>query len=127
MNVVITQDDLVALLGRPLSKIEVDNFGLYLEIAILRLMDLLCLKDVSELDDMPADLMLVLARIFGVLSAESSEMAANGISQRRVEDFYITYDNNADDAYTNVVNKNSAITAKYSKCGSGIRHGRTII
>jgi hypothetical protein len=40
----MTQQELEALLGRPLTPIEVTNLGLYLEIALESLEDALCIE-----------------------------------------------------------------------------------
>ena len=120
----ISQDEVAALLGRSLTPTEDKNFSLYIDIAKLRLNDLLC-TDVSKINPLPSDLKLVWARFFGALSAESAEMQSNGIQQKRVEDFYITY-RDSDGAMADLLDKNGAIIAKYAQCGSGIRHGRTI-
>jgi len=124
MNNPLQQTDVVALLGRTLSQTETINFDLYLNIAKLRVNDLIC-DDIGVLDPLPNDLALVWARFFGGMAAESAEMAAGGVASKRVEDFQISY-RDGHSVLADLIDKNGAILAKYSKCGSGIRHGRTI-
>ena len=124
MNNPLTQEDVVALLGRSLSTAEKTNFDLYLEIARLRLNDLLC-SDIDNIDPLPKDLALVWARFFSALNAEAVEMQSSGVASKRVEDFYITYQE-GHSVWEDLIDKNGSIIAKYSICGTGIRHGRTI-
>ena len=124
MNNPLTQEQVTQLLGRSLSTTETTNFDLYLNIAKLRLEDLTCLK-IDELAEMPDDLALVWARFFGVMSAEATEMQSSGVASKRVEDFQIAYRDDHS-VLLDLIDRNGAIIAKYSACGSGIRHGRTI-
>lgn len=117
----LTETKVVALLGRPLSEIEHTNFELYLNIAKLRLNDLIC-DDLDDMKDLPDDLALVWARLFGVIELEQN--SAGGVTQKRVEDFSISYDTEFE-PLADVIDQNSTTIMKYSKCG-GIRHGRTI-
>jgi hypothetical protein len=118
----LDQTKVERLLGRPLSKTESSNYKMYLNIAKIRLSDLLC-DDIAELDELPDDLALVWARFFAVISDEQQYDGA--ISQKRVEDFYITYQE-GHDPLSEVMRTNAAIISKYSKCSTGIRHGGTI-
>lgn len=124
----IDQYEVEALLGRSLTNIEERNFDLYLKIAITKLEDLICIdleKLMTELetDELPADLKLVLARLFGVLHTESTQEI--GVDSKRVEDFEISYNDNTNKVFALTVQQNSATIMKYSKCVS-IRSGKTI-
>lgn len=124
----LNEDKVTALLGRSLSKIEEDNFELYYQIAVTRLEDLICrpLTDVLEelaAEDLPIDLKLVLARLFGCLSAENS--SEYGVQSKKVEDFNISYNTDINKVYALTVQANSTTIMKYSKCCS-IRSGRTL-
>lgn len=71
---------------------------------------------------LPADLQLLLARCFGVISSEMESNANQGIQTKKVEDFSISYDKDAD-AMTSFVNQNQAILTKYSECQADFRVG----
>lgn len=124
----INQYEVEALLGRSLSRNEESNYDLYIEIAITKLEDLMCrdlesiINDLS-LDEIPADLKLVLARFFGSLSLENAQEI--GVETKRVEDFSISYNENANKVFSQVVQQNYGTIAKYSKC-MNIRSGRTL-
>lgn len=125
----LTQDETKALLGRSLTDVEINNFNLYQEIAITRLEDLLCrsLDDVITalgVESLPNDLKLVLARLFGCLSAENAVEV--GVESKRVEDFDISYNENINNIYALTVQSNSQAIMKYAKCYN-IRHGRTLL
>ena len=131
MAYTLTQDEVSALLGRPLTPTETTNFDLYLDIAKLRLNDLVCfdITDPSKYDEgvteLPNDLALVWARLFGGISAESAQQQNGGVTSKRVEDFQISY-REGYDPLADLISTNAATIAKYSKCSSGIRHGQTI-
>lgn len=120
----ITKEKVSSLLGRPLTSEETTNFDIWLNIAELRLSDLIC-GDVTLIDPLPNDLALVLARLFDGITKENNSVTGN-IKSKRVEDFQITYREDSNDVYSEIVNANSATIGKYSECGSGIRHGKTI-
>lgn len=125
----LTQDETEALLGRSLTGVEINNFTLYQQIAITRLEDLLCrtLSDVNDslgVETLPTDLKLVLARLFGCLTAENN--AEIGVESKRVEDFDISYNQNINNIYALTVQANSQTIMKYAKC-CGIRSGKTLL
>lgn len=125
----LTQDETEALLGRSLTSVEVNNFTLYQQIATTRLEDLLCrsledvLRDLSA-TELPLDLKLVLARLFGCLTAENN--AEIGVESKRVEDFDISYNQNINNIYALTVQANSQTILKYAKC-CNIRSGKTLL
>lgn len=119
---IISQEDMAALLGRPLSDTEKNNFALYLEIAILRLDDLLCIK-LEEMTDIPADLQLLIARCFASVIAEQTQTASHGITNKKVEDFSISFDVNANSPMVAFVQQNTATIDKYGQCQGPIRTG----
>lgn len=122
---VITQDEVVSLLGRPLSEVETKNFNIYLEIATVKLKDSLCCD--SFPDPIPVDLKLVIAKMFGSIKATQDFERENGVTTKRVEDFYINYTAERKSPLSVVVFNESATIAKYSQCSSGIKHGKTMI
>ena len=125
----LTQDETEALLGRSLTNIEINNFALYQLIATTWLEDLLCrtledvLKDLSA-TELPLDLKLVIARLFGSLTAENN--AEIGVESKRVEDFDISYNQNINNIYALTVQANLQTILKYAKC-CNIRSGKTLL
>lgn len=118
----ISQDDMAALLGRPLRDAEQTNYSLYLQIAVLRLDDLLCIK-LEDMTELPADLKLLIARCFATIVAEQSQTESHGITRKDVEDFSISFDANADSPMVAFVQQNSATIVKYGRCQGPIRTG----
>lgn len=116
-NYLITPEKIAALLGRTLSEVEINNFTLYLNIAKLRVEDLLCTKLESELED---DLQLLIARCFGVVSSENSKEF--DVKSKKIEDYSVEYDLEAN-AMAVFANENEKIIAKYSNCQGEIRSG----
>ena len=109
------------LLGRSLSMTEDSNYEMYLDIAVVRIKDLLCLSELPE--QLPIDLELLIARCFGVISTEQVSDGEN-IREKRVEDFSISYDTNSQDTpMSKFVKLNASIIAKYSQCQGKITSG----
>lgn len=119
---IISQDEMAALLGRSLTTVEQNNFELYLQIAILRLDDLLCIK-LEEMAELPVDLKLLIARCFATIVAEQSASASHGITNKKVEDFSISFDADADSPMVAFVQQNAATIDKYGMCQGPIRSG----
>lgn len=122
---VLSQDEVVALLGRPLSEVEIKNFNIYFEIADLKLKDLLCLSSLPN--PIPADLKMLLAKMFGSIKATQDFEHSNGIESKRVEDFSINYAADKKSPMSLVLSNESATLLKYSQCSSGIMHGKTML
>lgn len=122
---VLTQDEVVALLGRPLSEVEVENFNIYFEIADLKLKDLLCLNELPN--PIPADLKMLLAKMFGSIKATQDFERENGVEAKRVEDFSVNYSAERKSPLTIVLSSESATISKYSQCSCGIAHGKTML
>lgn len=120
---IISQEEVAALLGRPLNDQEGANFVLYLDIALLRLDDLLCIK-LENMSEIPADLKLLIARCFSAVTEEQKATASNGITNKKVEDFSISFDTDAKSPMVLFVSQNSATLDKYSKCQGLIRSGK---
>lgn len=123
MASIISKEEMAALLGRSLSTLENANYDLYLEITLLRLKDLLCF-DISELEELPADLKLLIARTFSLIVAEQSQMNDSGVRSKKVEDFTITYEDDKKSPASAYMDMNANLIAKYSKCQGEIRSGR---
>ncbi len=127
-NLVLTQDEVKALLGRSLTQVETENFNIYLELAQSRLNDQICC-DITKVIEIPMDLKLVLARMFNVITQEQDQQANSNIASKKVEDFQINYrDTSTTNLMGTLVTQNQAILAKYSKCKvTNIRHGETVL
>lgn len=119
---VISQEEATALLGRPLSETEQTNYDLYLKIAILRLNDLLCIK-LDEMAALPIDLKLLIARCFATIASEQTASASHGITNKKVEDFSISFDADATSPMVAFVDQNSATIDKYGMCQGPVRVG----
>lgn len=122
----ITKTTMEALLGRSLTTIEDDNYATYLELATVRILDLLCLEELPT--PLQIDLQLLLARCFAIISTEQA-LENNGykeVESKKVEDFSVTYskDGLEEAPMSKFVRVNMATIAKYSKCQSKILHGR---
>lgn len=122
-TLLITQDEMSALLGRPLSSSELDNYQLYLQIAILRIEDLLCIK-LGDYREIPADLKLLLARCFSTISLENTAVSNHGINKKQVEDFSISYIEAPDSPMVEFVKLNAPTIQKYGECQAPIRSGK---
>lgn len=122
-NLIISQDTMTALLGRPLSDMEKANYDIYLQIAILRIEDLLCIK-LPDMEEVPMDLQLVIARCFAAVTLEQQDVANHGITNKKVEDFSISYDKDVKSPMVVFVEQNSATLDKYSQCQGPIRSGK---
>ena len=118
---IISKQDMTALLGRSLKDVEDSNFELYLKIAIARLEDLLCTSIVAPLS---VDLQLLLARCFGTIASEQTVADGHGVSSKKVEDFSINYDLEADSPFVQFVKTNQATIAKYSECQGKVISGK---
>lgn len=122
----INQETIEALLGRPLSDVEAANFELYLQVAVERLDDLLCI-DLDGMEDIPADLQLLIARCFAVTGQEQEASGNFGVSSKKVEDFSINYHAEAfleTSPMATFVKQNAATIDKYGQCQAEIRSGK---
>ncbi|MDO4759532.1 MAG: hypothetical protein Q4A30_01990 [Candidatus Saccharibacteria bacterium] len=122
---VLTQDEVVALLGRPLSEVEAKNFNIYLEIADLKLRNLLCLTKFPS--PIPTDLKMLLAKMFGSIKATQDFERENGVTAKKVEDFSVNYSAERKSPLTIALSSESATSSKYSQCSCGIMHGKTML
>ena len=122
---ILDKDEAVALLGRPLSEIEAKNFNIYLEIAGLKLRDLLCLTELPN--PIPADLKILLAKLFGSIEATQNFERENGVTAKRVEDFSVNYSAERKSPLTIVLSSENVTISKYSQCSCGIVHGKTML
>lgn len=121
MEPIITKQQVSALLGRSLTTVEDTNFNLYLKIAVERLEDLLCITLTSPL---PEGLQLLLARCFATIGLEQLQTASNGVKSKKVEDFDITYADNAMEPMEAFVKQNENALEQYSECQASIRQGK---
>lgn len=124
---IISQDLMTALIGRPLTSAEVENYGLYLGIAVARLDDLLCTK-IEDMEDLPDDLKLLVGRCFATLTLEQGSTSNFGISSKKVEDFSISYHAEAyleSSPMKQFVQQNLDLLNKYSECQAPMRAGET--
>lgn len=117
---VIQIEQMEALLGRRLNKVEVDNYPLYLDLAIGELEDLLCIAITNPI---PKGLQLLIARCFAAKVLEqASTTSAFNVTQKKVEDFSINMDGNMTPMEA-FVTTNSTQLKKYSRCQGGLRSG----
>ena len=123
----ISQTEL--LLGRSLTATETASFDVWESIAESQLADLLCVQDLEkllemlDLESLPTDLQLVLARMTVAIGTENE--IPLGVSSKRVEDFQINYDTaTRNDFFASLAKVNGQTLAKYSQCT--IRYGRTL-
>lgn len=121
----LSQVQMAALLGRPLSTLESDNYELYLSVAVERLNDLLCIK-LADMADIPADLKLLIARCFQVITLEQDSVINHGVSSKKVEDFSISYFEHESNPMVDFVRLNGAVIEKYSQCQAPMRSGKVI-
>lgn len=117
----LSKEQVSALLGRSLSTIENNNFDLYLDIAIERLEDLLCITLTNPLE---AGLQLLLARCFGVIASEQAVASQLNVKEKKVEDFSITYEDKATEPMEAFVSMNDGLLEKYSECQARPRQGK---
>lgn len=120
---IIPQEVITALLGRPLSTTEEANYNLYLAIAVLRINDLLCAQ-LREIDPLPPDLQLLIARCFSTIQEEQAATASRGITNKKVEDFSISFDADPQSPMVAFVHQNAATIDKYGQCQGPIRSGK---
>lgn len=125
---ILTTSDVEELLGRSLTSVEEEYFPDYLLLSQIRLEDIICisLDDLLEelgLEKIPIDLALVLARFFGMLGNVNGQ--EYGVSSKKVEDFSVTF-NTDKDIFGELIKSNATTLAKYSHCGSQIRHGKVL-
>lgn len=128
MQPTINKSTMSALLGRSLTTVEEDNYTTYLDLAIARILDILCMEELP--DPIEIDLQLLIARCFDLIGQEQ-EYAQNGykeVEMKKVEDFQVTYANNyykqEEAPMSKFVKVNMATIAKYSQCRSEVLHGR---
>lgn len=122
MSTLITKTETEALLGRPLTPVENKNYALYLDLAVTKLVSLLCLSEPpTEITDVR--MKDLLAHLFGVKTAEAEYMKRNGISAKQVEDFRVTYDGEEKTPMEALVETYASEIAALSKCGA-IRSGK---
>lgn len=120
-NQILSQEDLEAYLGRPLSTSEIENIDIYEALTAERVKDILCLTSLP--DPLPAELKLLFARCFGVIALEQTATENQGVSNKKVEDFSISYNLNSDSPMAFLLKQNKAIILKYSECQAKIRTG----
>ncbi len=126
MTISLTTTECETLIGRGLDKNEVQNFDLFLNVATLRLNNLLS-RDIAEIIA-PEDLTLIkllIARMMAVISDEQAQAQARGIVAKSMEDFKIEYDKNANTPLTEYVRQNEDLLKKYTACTGEMRAGRT--
>lgn len=121
MTPMLSKEQVSALLGRSLSTIENNNFDLYLDIAIERLEDLLCITLTNPLE---SGLQLLLARCFGVISEEQAMASELNVREKKVEDFSISYNEKEVKPMEMFVSLNDGLLEKYSECQARPRQGK---
>lgn len=126
MAISLTTTECEAFIGRELDKNEVQNFDLFLNVATLRLNNLLG-RDIAEITA-PEDLTLIkllTARMIVVISDEQAQAQTRGIVAKAVEDFKIEYDKSANTPFAEYVRQNEDLLKKYTATTYEMRAGRT--
>lgn len=128
MPLIISKNTMQALLGRSLTTEEDTNYSTYLDLATLRIKDILCLEELP--DPLEIDLQLLIARCFDLIGQEQFYAQNNyqEVESKKVEDFTLTYANNYykqdEMPMSKFVKINLATILKYSKCQSSkVLHG----
>lgn len=123
MSYLIEQDEVEAILGRSLTSLERTNYELYLDIATARLVSLLCLAETpTELEDVR--MKVLLAQLFGLKMAETEYAARTGIKAKQVEDFRVTYKDEAETPIEALAKNYASEIAALSQCYGKIRSGK---
>lgn len=120
-TLILSQEELEVYLGRPLSTLEVDNIVAYEDLAVARIKDILCITELPV--PLDTELKLLIARCFGVITEEQKAITNHGVSNKKVEDFSISYDLSAESPMTFFLKQNRGIILKYSQCQAKIRTG----
>lgn len=112
-----------ALIGRPLLKIEEDNFELYYELTRVRLNVLLGGEVFEEFEEAEVDLRFLFAKVFSLIGGE--KMAQ--VESKSVEGYSVKY-RSASGQFSDFVEANGALIAKYRNKAfrAGMRSGETI-
>ncbi len=123
MDYLISKKDMEALLGRPLTSLESKNYATYLDLAVARLVSLLCLPETPK-EIVDVRMKSLLAQLFGVKMEETEYEKRNGIESKQVEDFRVTYGNQEETPMERVARVNASDIAALSQCRGKIRSGK---
>lgn len=118
----ISKDEIVALIGRPLSSYEEQNFTILNELTSERLNRLLN-GGFDSATDWTSGLKILYARLFNIGELERNHDA--GISRKSVDGYSVDFKENID-YYAQFCEENADLIAKYRISNGGIRHGKTI-
>ena len=118
----ISKDEIVALIGRPLSSYEEQNFTILSELTSERLNKLLN-GGFDSATNWTSGLKMLYARLFNVSELERSHDA--GISRKAVDGYSVDFKENTN-YYAQFCEENADLIAKYRISNGGIRHGKTI-
>lgn len=118
----ISKDEIVALIGRPLSSYEEQNFTILNELTSERLNRLLN-GGFDSATDWTSGLKILYARLFNIGELERNHDA--GISRKSVDGYSVDFKENTN-YYAQFCEENADLIAKYRISNGGIRHGKTI-
>ena len=118
----ISKDEIVALIGRPLSSYEEQNFTILNELTSERLNKLLN-GGFDSAADWTSGLKILYARLFSVSELERNHDA--GISSKSVDGYSVNFKENIN-YFARFCEENADLIAKYRISNGGIRHGKTI-
>lgn len=118
----ISKDEIVALIGRPLSSYEEQNFTILNELTSERLNKLLN-GGFDSATDWTSGLKILYARLFNVSELERNH--DTGISRKAVDGYSVDFKENTN-YYAQFCEENADLIAKYRISNGGIRHGKTI-
>ena len=118
----ISKDEIVALIGRPLSSYEEQNFTILSELTSERLNKLLN-GGFDSATDWTSGLKILYARLFNISELERNHDA--GISSKSVDGYSVSFKENIN-YFARFCEENVDLIARYRLSGGGIRHGKTI-
>lgn len=121
----LSEQEIVAFIGRSLLPIEKTSLALRLEVANAELDDLLGGNLKSYQDNPPVQIRQMLAELFGLMASQSE----SNIASKSVEGFRIDF-REGDDVKQDFLKRFGGVIAKFGQSSvgrvGGIRHGRTI-
>lgn len=118
----ISKDEIVALIGRPLSSYEEQNFTILNELTSERLNRLLN-GGFDSVTAWTSGLKVLYARLFNISELERNHDAS--ISRKTVDGYSVDFKENIN-YYAQFCEENADLIAKYRISNGGIRHGKTI-
>lgn len=117
----ISKEEIVALIGRPLSSYEESNFAILTDLATERL-DMILNCGFSEAESWTSGLKILFARMFQLNEAERANDSM--IVSKSVDGYSVSFKSGVS-RVADFCEQNAGLIAKYKK-SSTVRHGETI-